>query len=331
MEKELVSVIIPNFNSAKTIKLCLDAIYRQDYEHFEVLVVDDCSTDASPQIIREYPCVFLQTPHNSKVSVARNLGARQAKGSILFFVDSDVVLFPDAITNLVREFRRDPAIGCVCGMYAKTPLIRDSVFEEYRTLQNHYWLISSEGYVTPANFALGAVKKSVFEEVGEFNPRLTQCEDVEYGHRLNKKYKLWLTSKVMGQHDHDDKLTVIIRKLSERARQRVPLYCKRRKFMKGFETGNRAFGILFAFMSVVTLVLGLAFPVSGWIALGLWAAFLLADFQQYVFVYREKGLGFTLFFTAVHYLVSFCIALGLVRGVIDMSLKRQFRENYELV
>ncbi len=328
-EQVLVSVIIPNYNSAKTIRLCLEGIYQQDYSNFEVIVVDDCSTDKSVKIIQEFPCKLYHNLRNSKVSVTRNHGASKARGEIFFFVDSDVVLLPDAITNLVREFQADATIGCVCGMYDKTPLIRDSIFEDYRTLQNHYWQISSEGFVTPGNFALGAIKREVFYEIGEFNTKLTQSEEVEYGHRLNQKYKLLYTSKVIGKHDHDDKLSVIMSKLAERARQRVPLYLKRRKFMKGFETGSRAFGLLFAFLTVPALVLVFLSPIFLIIPFGFLLAFLLTDLKQYLFVLKEKGIGFTLFFIGVHYLVSVNAAFGLVRGIFDWIFKKSFRENYQ--
>ena len=331
MEKELVSVIIPSYNSEKTIKLCLDAIYQQDYPNFEVIVVDDCSTDNSPRIIQEYPCQLIRTPKNIKVSAARNLGVQHAGGRYYFFVDSDVKLFPDAISNLVREFQKNPEIGCVCGMYAKTPLINDSIFEEYRTLQNHYWHISSEGYATPGNFALGGVRSDVFQEIGGFNPKLTQCEDVEYGHRINQKYKLIYTSKVMGQHDHDDKLTVIMKKLFERARQRIPFYFKRRQFSKGFETGSRAVGIMLAFLSVCSLALAFFNPAFLFLPGLLFIGFLSMDFKQYLFVLQERKVPFTLFFIGVHYLVNVNISLGLCKGILDWMFKKDFRNNYEMV
>ena len=68
MEKDLVSIIIPNYNSQKTIKYCLDAIYKQDYENYEVFVVDDCSTDKSVEIIKTYPCKLVSTPKKLKVA-----------------------------------------------------------------------------------------------------------------------------------------------------------------------------------------------------------------------------------------------------------------------
>ncbi|NLN66442.1 MAG: glycosyltransferase family 2 protein [Clostridiaceae bacterium] len=326
MEKDLVSIIIPNYNSQKTIKYCLDAIYKQDYENYEVIVVDDCSTDKSVEIIKTYPCKLVSTPKNLKVAAARNLGVKYSKGKILFFVDSDVQLHPDAVSNLVKEFEKDPRIGCVCGMYEKVPLIRDSIFEEYRTLQNHFWQKSSEGFVTPGNFALGAIKADVFRKIGPFNTKRTQSEEVEYGHRLNQEYKLLYTSSVMGVHDHDDKLSVILKKLFERARQRIPLYMKRKKFMKGFETGSRAFGILFAFLSIPTMLLFVVDPVFLLLAAILFIGFLLTDLGQYLFVLREKGVFFTLFFIFTHYIVSVNTGLGLVKGMIDYIFDRQFRE-----
>ena len=330
MNDELVSIIVPNYNYERTIGLCLDAIYQQTYPNFEVLVVDDGSTDGSMAIVRNYDCQLLHTPSNGGVAIARNLGAKAAQGSVLFFVDSDIALEPDAVANAIAAFAGDTTIGSVCGIYAKTPLIRDSLLEEYRSLQAHYWRKSSEGFVTPGFFSLGAIRKSVFEEIGEFNPKLTQTEEVEYGHRLSKKYKLLLTSTVMGQHDDDDQFFKLSRKLFERARQRVPLYLKRRKFMRGFETPSRAAGVPFALLAVVTLLIGLVRPRFLLASASSAAVFLATDAGQYIFVRRERGLVFTIYFAVVHLLINAVIGTGLFKGVFDWAIHKEFRDRYLL-
>jgi cellulose synthase/poly-beta-1,6-N-acetylglucosamine synthase-like glycosyltransferase len=75
----------------------------------------------------------------------RNFGARHAIGDVLVFVDSDVALRPDAVANAVRLLVSDPQIGAVCGNYDPVPLFRDSLVEEYRCLQQYWWLAVDEG------------------------------------------------------------------------------------------------------------------------------------------------------------------------------------------
>lgn len=328
----LVSVIIPNYNYEKTIKACLDSVVRQTYKNIEIIFVDDGSTDRSIELASQYPCKILVNPKNSGASVSRNNGADHSKGEILFFLDSDVALFKDAIENTVNAFLQDKSLGSVCGIYAKEPLYNDSIVEEYRILQGHYWRISSEGYVTPAFVSLGAIRRDVFYEIGKFNEKIAKAsvEDLEIGFLINQNYKLLLTSKVQGYHDDEYKLKVLCSKIFERARLRIPLYFKRKKMSKGFETPSRAIGMLFAGFS--TLLLPLCFFHISFLLLGIASVllFILFDLGQYVFVFKERGLGFLLFFIGAHWVVTVVSFYGLVKGVLDFCFSKKFRSTYKL-
>ncbi len=117
--KPLVSVIIPNYNYEKTLPRCFGALLNQTYRNVEIIFVDDGSTDNSVGVAKGYPCRIISTSRNQGVSAARNLGALNAQGEILFFLDSDVALFEDALLNTVEEFNKDSSLGSVCGIYAK--------------------------------------------------------------------------------------------------------------------------------------------------------------------------------------------------------------------
>ena len=90
----LVSVIVPVYNAEKYISQTLDSIIEQDYPEKEIIIVDDCSTDNSSQIIKEYmksnPCItYHKLDKNSGVAVARNTAIEIAKGRFIAFLDSD--------------------------------------------------------------------------------------------------------------------------------------------------------------------------------------------------------------------------------------------------
>ncbi|MCD1258460.1 glycosyltransferase family 2 protein [Paenibacillus athensensis] len=325
--KPLVSVVIPNYNYAKTLPRCLDSLMQQTYQPLEIIVVDDGSTDNSVEIIQKYPCKLIRT-QNKGVSSARNTGVAESAGEIVFFLDSDVALFEDAIANTVDAFRKDETLGSVCGIYAKEALFTDSLFEEYRTLQGYYWRKSSEGYVTAGFFSLGAVKKSVFIELGGFNENLNNSEDIEFGHRLNINYRLLLTSTVMGYHDDEHEFKRLARKMHERARQRVPFYFHRKKFTKGFETPLRGIGMMFVGLSSVALPLSLVHPLFFGLFLASLLIFLLTDFGQYTFVFKEKGPLFTMYFIVVHWLITAVVFWGFVRGLFEFATSKDFRLKY---
>src|SRR3989344_3030179 len=152
------SIIIPVYNSDKTIKKCLDAIYEQTYKNFDVIVVNDCGNDKTAEIVKKYNCKLFTLEKNSGPAVARNFGAKKAGGEILLFIDSDIALKKDVLERILKNFEEKKDVAVV-GVYAKEPLIVDSLVEEYRTLQEHYWKSSSAGYISSMILSIGAIKK----------------------------------------------------------------------------------------------------------------------------------------------------------------------------
>ena len=89
----LVSIIVPVFNGEKTIRECLKEVLNSDYKSFEIIVVDDGSTDKTLEVVKNFGRVKLLTQTNSGSATAKNHGARNAKGEFFYFLDSDVVVF----------------------------------------------------------------------------------------------------------------------------------------------------------------------------------------------------------------------------------------------
>lgn len=108
-----LSIIIPVYNTASFLERCLDGILRQDMNHCEIILVDDGSTDASPEICDRYATNYsnLHVVHqpNLGVSVARNQGLEISTGEYIWFVDSDDRVLPNALEYLYRECRKNKA------------------------------------------------------------------------------------------------------------------------------------------------------------------------------------------------------------------------------
>ncbi|HEY2579364.1 MAG TPA: glycosyltransferase family 2 protein [Streptosporangiaceae bacterium] len=326
-----VSVIVPNFNGEKVLPLCLEAISRQDYPLHEVVVVDDCSTDRSAEIAGLLGAHVVRTPVNSGVAVARNTGAAAAAGEILFFVDSDVALAPDAVTSAVAVLAADPGIGAVCGIDDPDPLFRDSNVTAYRALQHHYWTRSTAGPVSFLLSAMFAIRAHVFAEIGCFNPALRYTEEVDFGHRLGQRYTLLATPAIHGQLDHDHLLWPLLRKLFHRGRLRMPLYLRKRQFAQGYETSVRAWGSVAALMAVLALPLPVLLGAA-WLAAPalLLAASLACDAGMYRFVYRRRGPAFTGFYASVHFLVNLVIVVSVTAGLAQCLVSPRFRALYDV-
>ncbi|MEV2217453.1 glycosyltransferase family A protein [Streptomyces sp. NPDC050997] len=329
-QQPLVSVIVPNYNYAKSLPLCLKAIQDQDYPSIEIVLIDDCSTDDSVVVAAALGVEAVSTGTNGGVSVARNLGAARARGEILLFVDSDVALAPDAVTQAVRLLLATPDLGAVCGIYDPDPLIRDSRMEEYRCLQQYYALVSSEGRISTVHTNTFAIRADVFAELDGFNPQLRHTEDQDFGLRLAMRYGALSTSAVVGRHDNDDTLRLVLRKVYQRIYLAMPLYLRRRGLPGGYASGPRAWASAVCLLSVATLLLplllGAAWAVVPVLVLGTGLA---CDTGLYRCVVRHKGWGFLGYFMAVNFVVNLTVAVGVIAGGLRCLFSRRFREVYD--
>ncbi|MEZ5692008.1 MAG: glycosyltransferase family 2 protein [Rickettsiales bacterium] len=109
-----VTVIIPAFNEQETVKRSIECALAQDYPEFEVIVVDDGSSDFTPLIIENPEVRSVHMSQNQGKATAVNQAISEARGKYILFSDSDSHLHKDAISNLLRHFS-DPKIGASCG------------------------------------------------------------------------------------------------------------------------------------------------------------------------------------------------------------------------
>jgi len=327
----LVSVVIPNYNYGHTLGLCLQAVSAQTYAPIEVIVADDGSTDDSVSIARAAGARVVRTPTNLGAPGARNLGAAHARGQILVFVDSDVAIRPDAVANAVALLESDAGLGAVCGNYDPQPLLRDGLIEDYRSLQQSFWLVQDEGFISTSYTAILAIRAEVFAEVGRFNPQMKEVENADFGHRLSQRYRILLTSAVRGRHDYDASLRVLLTKVFVRALLHVPLYVRRPAFSGGLSSGPRAWGGLAALLAVLTLPLPVLLgPVAAAVPAVLLAAYLACDLPLYRFVVRHRGALFLPFFAGMHLLVVLTAGTAALVGAAQWLLSGTFRRRYDL-
>jgi len=107
MVHPLVSVIVPSYNNEVFVARCLDSLLKQTYSNIEIIIVDDCSTDHSVEIVRSYQKLhqninIIQNPVNMGASVARNIGLITVTGKYVTTLDSDDEFLPRKIEHEVR-------------------------------------------------------------------------------------------------------------------------------------------------------------------------------------------------------------------------------------
>jgi glycosyltransferase involved in cell wall biosynthesis len=322
---------VPNYNYARALDLCLRALQEQTYPHVEIIMVDDRSTDDSVAVARSLGVRVVQPEVNGGVSKARNFGAAHASGEILFFVDSDVALDPDAIAQAVATFDGKPQIGAVCGTYRPEPLIRDSLVEEYRNFHQHYWISSYAGQIHDfVHPAMVAVRASVFTEIGGWNSRLRRTEGSDFGRRVGEHYETWLNPAIRGRHDNDDTVRVVLRKVFIRTRMQISF------FRRGGRIGNVANNktsraALLAALTLPGLALPLLFgPAWALVPLAALAGSLAYDWKMYQAAARYKGLFFGVYFAAMHYVVNVTIMAAAAVGMLQWLTSDTYRKLYDL-
>lgn len=106
INSSLISIIIPVYNCQDYLKRCLDSVFLQDYSNYEVICIDDGSTDDSAQIAKEYNVRYYYQ-ENSGQAVARNKGIELAKGEWLCFVDSDDAIQPNYLSKMYEATNND--------------------------------------------------------------------------------------------------------------------------------------------------------------------------------------------------------------------------------
>ncbi len=180
-----VSVIIPVYNGEAELTQCLGALGKSMLAQLEILVVDDCSTDGSRAVAERLGARVLSTGVNSGPAKARNLGAREARGEILFFLDADVVAHSDAVGRVQQAFAANPAIDAVIGSYDDNPAEADFL-SQYKNLMHCF--VHQTGHEQASTFwsGCGAIRRDVFLAHSGFDESYARpaIEDIELGYRL---------------------------------------------------------------------------------------------------------------------------------------------------
>ena len=181
-----VSVIIPVYEPGEFLDRCLQALTRSNFKDYECIVVDDGSSiPVDADNLLQYSATLIRLEHRSGPAKARNVGAGSANGAILFFIDVDVEVHPDALGTAVSSMQANTDISAVFGSYDESP-DRPEFISRYRNLYHHW--VHQNGNENASTFwsGLGAIRRDIFQELNGFDItfRHPSIEDIELGYRL---------------------------------------------------------------------------------------------------------------------------------------------------
>jgi len=179
-----ISVVIPVYNAEATLAECLTRVFQSSWDSFEVVFVDDGSTDRSRAIAQSFPVRIVPTSGRVGPARARNIGARAAVGELLFFIDSDVMLRPDSLPRLADAFE-DRTVDAICGVQSAEMRHQDLV-SQYKNLWMRWTYLRQTGDVPLFYTTAAAIRRDAFVRVGGFDEGYAtpNVEDTAFGQKL---------------------------------------------------------------------------------------------------------------------------------------------------
>jgi len=204
-----VSVIIPTYNRGWIIKEAIDSVLAQDYTEFELIVVDDGSTDHTSDVLDSYRTVIkVLSQKNMGVSAARNRGIAEASGKFIAFLDSDDLWLSQKLSVQIEFFNQMPdALICQTEEVWIRKGLRVNPKKRHKKPSGMIFKPSLERCLVSPSAVM--IQRSLFDRVGEFDETLPACEDYDLWLRISCRFPIHLidTPLIIKRGGHDDQLS----------------------------------------------------------------------------------------------------------------------------
>jgi glycosyltransferase involved in cell wall biosynthesis len=205
----LVSVIIPTFDRAAWLGEAIASVLAQTYSHLELLVVDDGSHDATPEMVQAFgPALTYIRQAHAGVSAARNRGVAASRGALVAFLDSDDVWLPDKVAAQVALLQQQPQVHAC---YTDEIWIRHGVRVNPKQIHQKHsgWLFEPSlprCLISPSSIML---RRTLWDHLGGFDERLPACEDYDLWLRLALRTPVLLLPErlIVKRGGHADQLS----------------------------------------------------------------------------------------------------------------------------
>lgn len=211
---KLISIVLPTYNGSKFIRASIDSCLKQTYTHFELIIVNDCSTDDTEEIVKSYDdarIVYLKNEINQRLPKSLNIGFSRAKGEFFTWTSDDNYFADDALEKMLKEMEATSA---------------DLVCAPYHTIDEDNRITGSREIGPLENILLDNIvkacflyKRKVHETLGGYQPNLFLVEDYDFWIRtVFQGFKLsFLKEKLYYYRFHEASLTESRRKDIARA------------------------------------------------------------------------------------------------------------------
>lgn len=317
-----IGVVIPFHVFNSDFKRCLESVLKASLHLHEIILVDDGSVGALPEIENNSKIKIIRTSGGKGPAFARNMGVQQAVSDLVCFIDSDVLVPSDLFERIIEQFEKNKDLTALFGSYDDTP--GDKKFlSQYRNLLHHYVHQTSNENASTFWTGCGAIRRATFLEMGGFNEvmyKSPEIEDIELGYRLTTAgYKIQLVKELQVKHLKVwAPLNLLKADLFYRAIPWTKLLLQQDKVPNdlNLKIQNK---ICVALSFCLPIFLGLSYwniwsllPFG--IVLGL---FLFLNYPLYYFFHQKRGKRFLLKALPWHWLFYVISGLGFILGHIS--------------
>jgi len=262
--KEKVSVIIPSYNSERTIIGCLQGLERQSFSNFEAIIVDDESTDKSLELISEFKkksrlkIKILKRKHLGPAA-ARNLGAKKSKAGIIAFLDSDCIPKKEWLERIIKPLKEKNVAVVSCAYKTENNYSLIARYVGYEIAFRHERMQKKE--ISVLGSYATAFNKKYFFSAGGFNEefKVASSEDFYLSHKLYAGgKKLVFLENVFVGHFHPDSLQKYLKQQFKRGYWYAAALSKKRILMNDSYSG---FEIQFQFILSIMFLFSIALSI----------------------------------------------------------------------
>ncbi|MBU0987544.1 MAG: glycosyltransferase family 2 protein [Proteobacteria bacterium] len=321
-----VSIVVPVHNGGLNFERCLLSLKALAPGCLEIIVVADGCTDASSEVASKAGIQVINLPGPGGPARARNMGAGQAKGKILFFIDADVTVLSDAVTQIGLAFDREPELAAVIGSYDDSPG-QTNFLSQYKNLLHHY--THQTGREEGSTFwgACGAIRRDIFFKMGGFNQnyRKPSVEDIELGYRLRRAgYKIRLLKSLQVKHLKGWGVISLLKSdILYRAVPWTELILRDRMFIDDLNLKMAGrISVFLVYGLLISLLVAMRLPGALLISVIMGLALFGINFAVYRFFKTKRGLCFTLKAVLWHWFYYGYCGLGFILGVICYQWRR---------
>ncbi len=322
-----LSVVIPTRNGAATLAACLQSLRSCSLPPYEIIVVDDASSDGSGDIARGLGCRVLRLDENAGAARAKNRGASVATGDWLYFTDDDVIATPDALAQVAQALTV-PGITGVVGVLA-----RDIPFRDFPSNYKNLWMrftytrLPAEGKRIGVFYtSVAAIRRDVFLKLGGFDENYSGAsiaEDTEFGQRAwAVGHSLVLDPRIAVTHCKHYTLTQVL--TTDFLRARALMLMRLRKWGQAFFTSVPVFyqlAVPVIYVAVLCGALTAVFrtPITLVLTVLLLVLFYALNAPWLGYLARERGARSALLAALLQPVDTLAAGAGMAAAVVEFA------------